>query len=292
MLRPKLVKPRGVLHRGVATPASVYGRYWPADDLLPFVEHFWTVAWDVREPEVHEVLTHPSVQMVLENGNSRVAGVTTGKFTRRLEGKGRVLGTKFRPGGFRPFLGRAVSALTNRMLPLAEVFGPAGAELEDRALACVDALAAFEVVQGFLRGLGPVAAIRDRGDQPDPNLALVGRIAERAATDREITRVDHLVREFGLSARQLQRLFDDYVGVTPKWIIQRYRLHEAAERIADGVADGKATDGAALALDLGYADQAHFIRDFKKLVGSTPAEYAKAVRARAAGNRGGGQARS
>jgi AraC-like DNA-binding protein len=99
------------------------------------------------------------------------------------------------------------------------------------------------------------------------------------ATDRDITRVDHLVQAFGLGARKLQRLFDEYVGVSPKWIIQRYRLHEAAERIAAGTV----SDGATLAQDLGYADQAHFIRDFKRLVGGSPAEYAKAFRARAEG---------
>jgi AraC-like DNA-binding protein len=268
MLRPKLVKPRGILHQSVEPSVPGYGRYWPPDDLAPFVEHFWTVAWDVAKPEMHEVLPHPSVHLVLEQGNSRVAGVPTGKFTRVLEGRGRVLGTKFRPGGFHSFFGRAVSGLTNRTLLLAEVFGPAAEELETRALSYVDPLAAFEVVQTFLRGQDPA---------PDPTVELVGRIAERAATDRDITRVEHLVQAFGLGPRKLQRLFDEYVGVSPKWIIQRYRLHEAAERIA---ADSL-IDGATLAQELGYADQAHFIRDFKTLVGSSPAEYAKAYRARA-----------
>jgi AraC-like DNA-binding protein len=268
MLRPKLVKPRGILHQSVEPAVSGYGRYWPAEDLAPFVEHFWTVAWDVAEPEVREVLPHPSVHLVLERGQSRLAGVPTRKFTRVLEGKGRVLGTKLRPGGFRPFLGRPVSGLTGRTLPLAEVFGPAGDELEARALACADPREGFEVVQGFLRGLGA---------RPDPAVELVGRIAERAMTDREITRVEHLVEIFGIGARRLQRLFGEYVGVSPKWIIQRYRLHEAVERIAAGTA----ADGATLAGELGYADQAHFIRDFKKLVGSSPAEYARGFRERA-----------
>jgi AraC-like DNA-binding protein len=82
-----------------------------------------------------------------------------------------------------------------------------------------------------------------------------------------------LTREFGLGLRKLQRLFDDYVGVSPKWVIQRYRLHEAAERIAAG----RVADFADLALELGYADQAHFNRDFKKLVGRSPAEYARSL---------------
>ena len=66
-------------------------------------------------------------------------------------------------------------------------------------------------------------------------------------------------------------MFNDYVGVSPKWVIQRYRLQEAAERLAEG----RATSLETLALELGFFDQAHFCRDFKALVGRTPAEYAR-----------------
>lgn len=261
MIRPKLEKPRGVLHLRVES-APGYGRYGPAEDLAPFVEHFWTVEWDLDEPVVREVLPHPSVHLVIESGASAVAGVPTGRFTRRLEGKGRVLGTKFHPGGFRTFLAGPVSDLTGRTLPLGDVFGKSASGLEARALARADPIAAFEVVQELLRRRRPVR---------DSAAELAQRIAARVAADREIVRVEQLAREFGIGARRLQRLFGEYVGVSPKWIIQRYRLHEAAERIAAG----GATDWAAMALDLGYSDQAHFIRDFKKLVGQPPAEYAK-----------------
>jgi hypothetical protein len=85
-LRPKLVPPRGILHRRTTLPAPGYGRFWPPPALAPFVEHFWTVSWDLAVPEVHEVLPHPSVQFVIEAGNSRVAGVFRGRFSTRLEG--------------------------------------------------------------------------------------------------------------------------------------------------------------------------------------------------------------
>jgi AraC-like DNA-binding protein len=264
MIRPKLVKPRGILHLRVAETSPGYARFWPDDALAPWVEHFWTVDWDFVEPVVREVLTHPSVQMVLERGGSRIAGVHRARFVTCLEGKVRVLGTKFRPGAFRPFFGRAVSELADRMVPLQSVFGPAADGLERRALAHADPLAAFGVVQAFLERRLPA---------PDETVELVGRIAERVAADREITRVAQVAAEFGLGVRRLQRLFDDYVGVSTKWMIQRYRLHEAAERIASGTA----SDWASLALDLGYADQAHFIRDFRKLVGRSPADYARAL---------------
>ena len=87
----------------------------------------------------------------------------------------------------------------------------------------------------------------------------------------EVTRVDALAAQAGLSVRRLQRLFGDYVGVPPKWVIRRYRLHEITERLRNG----KAVEWAGLAADLGYADQAHLTRDFTKLVGEPPTMYAE-----------------
>ena len=77
----------------------------------------------------------------------------------------------------------------------------------------------------------------------------------------------------GTSKRTLERLFREYVGVGPKWVIQRYRLHDAAEHAATG----KACDWADVAARLGYADQAHFIRDFKRFVGQSPAQYSATI---------------
>jgi AraC-like DNA-binding protein len=81
-----------------------------------------------------------------------------------------------------------------------------------------------------------------------------------------------LIGRYGLGVRALQRLFREYVGVTPKWVIQRYRLFEAAERLSAGDADG-----AVLAHALGYFDQAHFIRDFKAMVGKPPLAFARTL---------------
>lgn len=261
-LRPKLVDPRGVLHVRMTATSPGYARFWPDEDLAPFVEHLWTVAWDLAAPAVSEVLAHPSVQLVVEEGRSAVAGVFTARFVRRFEGRGRVLAVKFLPGGFRPFFDRPVSALADRYATLAEVFGAGAAELEPRALAAPTVDAAFAAIQEFLRARRPA---KSAGGE------LAGRIVARAAGDRGITRVAQLGEAFGLGPRQLQRLFDDHVGVRPKWVIQRYRLHEAAERIA--AAPGQ--DWAGLAHELGYADQAHFVRDFRRLVGKSPAVYAR-----------------
>jgi len=264
MVRPKLDTPRGILNYRAAEMPGRYG-YWPSADLAPFVEHYWILEWDLPAPQTNQVLSHPSVHLAIEAGRSGVYGVITKTFTRVTEGKGRVIGTKFRPGGFRPFVQADISGFTDRRLTPAEVFGDDGEKLEQRVLQHQDHGAAIAEIETFLRGRNP---------QPDETITRVASMVECIAADRDLLRVEQLVERFGLGARQLQRLFSDWVGVTPKWVIQRYRLHEAAERLAAG----GPIDWAALALDLGYADQAHFIRDFKRIVGKTPADYSRGLR--------------
>lgn len=94
----------------------------------------------------------------------------------------------------------------------------------------------------------------------------------------DVTRVAQICARFGLSERALQRLTRRRLGLTPKWLIQRRRLQEAAERLRRG--DGSLADVAAT---LGYADQPHFTHDFHAVTGMTPgsAPPASCRRARA-----------
>ena len=94
----------------------------------------------------------------------------------------------------------------------------------------------------------------------------------------EIRTVDDLVEQSGIGKRSLQRIFHQYVGVNPKWVIRRYRLHELVERIDSG----EELELAQVALELGYFDQSHLINDFKSIVGCSPTKYRQ--RAASAGN--------
>jgi transcriptional regulator GlxA family with amidase domain len=79
------------------------------------------------------------------------------------------------------------------------------------------------------------------------------------------------------STRSLQRLFAGYVGLSPKAVLARYRLQDAAASIDAGAV----TDLAGLATELGWFDQAHFSRDFRSVVGVTPSAYLTRARAEA-----------
>jgi AraC-like DNA-binding protein len=116
------------------------------------------------------------------------------------------------------------------------------------------------VADGLLRELRPPR---------DPVAEQVAAMAERITSDLGLRRVGDLTAAFGLTERKLQRLFSEYVGVSPKWVMRRARLHEAALRASSG----EAVDWATLARDLGYADQSHLTRDFTATIGTPPARY-------------------
>ncbi len=254
----------GILNARVAQAAFRYRDVPPAPELAPFVAHHWVVSWDLRGREPHEqhVLPYPSVNMTFTAGRCRVAGVPRGRFTEVLQGAGRVYGVRFRPGGFRPFLGASVSSITDRFVAVDAVFGAAGGELAKMILTADDD-GAVAAAEHFL-----LARLPDT----DPGTAAVTAMVERAASDAAITRADQLAAACDVGLRRLQRLFAEHVGVGPKWVIRRYRLHEAAARAADG----GGLDLVRLAAELGYSDQAHLTRDFTAIIGVSPARYARA----------------
>ncbi|MDG4825844.1 helix-turn-helix domain-containing protein [Asanoa sp. WMMD1127] len=254
----------GILHAGRAHQAFRFSTRPPAAALAPFVAHYWVIHWDLRGRAPHEqrVLPYPAVNMTFLPGRCRVTGVPRGRFTEVLSGVGRVFGARFRATGFRPFLGAPVATITDRSLRVEEVFG---AGVPAAEILAADDAAATALLDRFLVAQAPTA--------PDPVAETVEAIMARAADDSTITRVDHLVDAFGIGARRMQRLFAEHVGVGPKWVIRRYRLHEAA---AAASAQGDGLDVAALAARLGYADQAHLTRDFTAVVGEPPARYARA----------------
>jgi AraC-like DNA-binding protein len=235
----------------------------PSEDLRDVVDRHWIVQWDLRgrPPFRQAILPHPCVHIVFEPSGPAVWGIPDGQTSHLIEGSGEAIGTKFLPGAFSPFSALPAVDLTGRVVSFAEALGPGGEQV-GRSTGTADEL--ITRVEAFLR---------ERRGEPDPGVALVVAAARTMVAGAADMGVADVAAAHGVSARTLQRLFRAHAGVTPKWVLQRYRLHEAAERIAAG----EATDLAALAIDLGYFDQAHFGNDFRRYVGVPPAAYAAAA---------------
>ncbi|HLH59604.1 MAG TPA: AraC family transcriptional regulator [Streptosporangiaceae bacterium] len=254
---------RGVLHQAAAAGRFQLVRHQPSAALAPFVEYYWIVRWDLRGRLPHEqtILPHPNVHLVFEEPVASIYGVEKTLFVQRIEGRSQVLGVRFRAGGFRPFWTGPVSQLNDRTVAAAELFGPAAEKARRVIVSAPDDAGMVAEAEDLLGSVRP---------KRDPVAEQVAAVVDRIVGDPSLRRVDELAAVLHVPVRRLQRLFADYVGVSPKWVMRRARLHEAAERADSGIR----VDWAELAHDLGYADQAHLTRDFTATIGVPPARYA------------------
>lgn len=251
--------PRGLLRQGLAPSppdgAFEHTRRTPAEALRPWIQHYWMVSWDLPAGQSYraETIPHPNIQLVFDNDGAKVHGVHTEKFTAVLEGSSSAFGVKFRAGAFRHFLGAAVATLRGRTIPALDIF-------DDQVLALGRGGETDRIVaaNSFFAKLVP---------PHDEQAQHAGDLVDLILNSAEIGTVSELARLSGMGERALQRLFREHVGASPKWVIRRYRMHELIERINSGAAISWA-DAAA---DLGYFDQSHLIRDFRRLTGYTPA---------------------
>ena len=109
-----------------------------------------------------------------------------------------------------------------------------------------------------------------QADRPDDTYPALTALVDRIRDDSDIHRVEQVMSHSPWSERTTQRVFRRYVGVPVKWVLCRYRLQNAALEIETG----PELDFAELAVRLGWYDQAHFINDFRAMLGTTPGEYA------------------
>lgn len=253
-------RPDAIVRPAAARTRFEVERIAPAEDLAPFVDYHWVVRWDLDEPHVQQVIPQPRIHVAAEDGRLLVHGVSRDRFERRLTGRAHALGVTFHPTGFRPVLRRSVSTLRGVVMPAAEVLGGDDRAVARAVLGSEDAAEMVTAVEGWLRGLDP---------RRHPVSEAVGAWVALAEHDPSITRADVLADRVDVSLRTLQRLFAEHVGIGPKWVLQRFRILEAAAA-AHREED---VDWAELAAELGFSDQAHLTRTFTAVVGTPPATY-------------------
>ncbi|MBW8870823.1 MAG: AraC family transcriptional regulator [Leifsonia sp.] len=236
----------------------------PGEAAAAFVRHYWMPRWQLPADGSlrQDVLEYPTANLVVEADSAALYRAQRGLTSRTLEGSGWAFGVLLNSGVARGWAGASVrtlpSALPVDRLPLAGTAGMVAA-VRDR-MAQGEESGAVDAFESWLSGLS----------EPDDDARLVDRIVAEVEGDRSLLRVEQLAERFGLGIRHLQRLVAGHIGFGPKWLIQRYRLQEAAAALRSA----EPPPLAALAAELGYADQAHFSREFVAVIGSTPGGYA------------------
>lgn len=263
----RLPESKGLLRPEEFARRICFGEVRPSGPASSWVERVWSTAWDLPPglTQTTSLIPHPAIDLTVERGGltragvrgdgSWLTGVVTKRFDVTLTGAGGAVGIKFRPGGFTAWSGLAADRLTDRVLP------------------------ADSLIEGAesLRGLPPVAEeaapvllgfVEDRAGAAEPVPAQLQRALD-LVLQPVVTRVDDLAERCGCSVRTLQRIVRHYVGVAPKWLIRRQRMHDAVAAL-----DARTDESLAeLAVRLGWYDQSQFARDFARLVGISPSAY-------------------
>ena len=263
ILRPDEFARHAVLERQPAGPAVAH-----------WVENHWALQWDLPEGRsfASQVVPHPTCSLTYERATHPrpdvppgdvlvVTGVATRRFDVDVRGSGRVVGVRFRPGGLAALTGASAASWTDATVPAATVLPAAACRRLSAPDLGDDPGAWTRAAERELAALAP-----DGGDpRYDDLLGIVGTMLD----DRSLVTVAQVAERAAVSVRSLQRLFTSHIGVGPKWVLARYRMHDAITEIDEGY-DGPLT---ALALRYGWYDQAHFTRDFTALVGVAPGTY-------------------
>jgi len=256
-------------------------RYPAGSALSGLVERFSAVEWDLPDNTEHvqQVLTHPGANLSIGHADACFADVSTQQIEARLNGAARTLTTRVlrgrgwavaamtTPGGLGGFLTGPASAFTDRVVHLGDALGTEDELLVEQVTAACGPKERVTVLAKALEDV--VAAADPKRVSRSREVAELGKLAE---TDQSLRQLSDLCAKAGLGRRTLQRMFQEHAGVSPTWVLRRYRLLEAAERVREG----QRVSWTAVAADLGYADQAHLTRDFRSAIGRTPAAYAEA----------------
>ncbi len=257
------LEPRGaVLRPDAAQRAFDIRRIPPSEALAPFVTHYWFIRWDLERPFTQSVLSRPAANLVSEPEHWMVSGVWTARFDWVLAGRGDVFGVLFRPAGFAAFFDAPLHTIVDRRVDFCPDEDPV--TLHRALLRDPDDAARVARLEGLLAAREPSAY---------DGMEALNDIVELAERASGITRAEQLAERAGIGLRVLQRRLRQHVGVGPKALLRRFRLQEAAARLAES----KRVDHAALAQALGYCDQAHFVRDFTAVVGQPPGKYAASL---------------
>ncbi|MGH7460821.1 MAG: AraC family transcriptional regulator [Longimicrobiales bacterium] len=240
-----------------------YREHAPGDALAALVRCYWTVtgAGSPTTP-VNRVLPDGCMDIIFDLRSGVQRGVVVGAMLEasvfHMLGPLDMLGVRFVPGAAPLFLGSDASELTTQIVPADNVWRDAD-ELAGQLFECGDHSRRLQILnEALLRRLQ-----RQRA-QP---AALQGMaLIERAHGQ---LRLDLLCRSLNVSERTLQRTFASQVGLTPKQAIRIMRFRGALQLMH---IEPRATL-AQVALRSGYADQAHFTREFRELAAATPAEF-------------------
>lgn len=247
----------------------MYKEIQPRTELRDFIECFWMAQFKgalLSKPVKRRILPDGCVDIIFDFKSSRqnhpayLVGTMSRPLLVTLFGETDVLGIRFRPGAIRSFIKFIAAECTDDSAELNCFWGNSGSELWQMLAEISSTETRIAFLENYLlKTFGWALKL-------DP---YIRHCVRRMQISRGNILMSTLEKETGLSARQIERIFARDVGLSPKAFARVIRFRNVIER-ATRI---EKTDWSKIALENGYADQSHLIREFKKFADLTPSEF-------------------
>ncbi len=255
-----------------------YREFPPPPILSGFVRCFWTLDIEGQTGALHKEKIVPDgcIELIFNYGDRfmwyKADGSTAlqprsfvhGQLKEYIEvaptGRTGIIAVRFSPYGLSAFTKIPIWQFTQMYVDAVDVFGQDVRELEDKLLYAEDGATAVNNIVAFLV---------ERMTRITENMAGIRNIVEVISSQKGNCSVAQLASLNNQSERQFERIFKNSVGLSPKLFMKITRFGH----VMSGLQQSRYESLSSLAHENGYYDQAHFIRDFKAITGTSPLKY-------------------
>lgn len=253
-----------------------FQHFLPSEILQPYVKNYWifTTDKDIVHQALYptgflefainisdgEVVTHLGNRSVKMPDLEVLGQLTMPSSVTATRGTTMLI-TRFYPYASAIFFPNQVSSFTNDSIDLYDILSAEATEFHARIMEQNSLEKKIAVLEAFLIQ----QLIRNK--KSHHKLKLIESICNDVHRNSEAFNIDKLALQYGFSARHIQRLFLDLVGITPQRFFSLQRFNKSLELV-----QASNTSLTSIAFDCGYYDQAHFIKEFKSYTGLTPSQ--------------------
>ena len=249
--------------------------FYPSDSLSRYVKYYWTCAHDGDTRELMYPTGCLELCIDITSGDTirhrgdrsmivprvEVLGHWNIPTTATIKKGNTCLITRFQPFAGSLFFPNQLAEFTNESIDLFDILSKESVEFYHRLMDQPSLEQKVKVLEAFL--IGRLAATKKDGNR----IALVEGLCDSIGRNKESFDLKRLSAEFNRSERFIQKLFLNYVGITPNnfFSVQRFNKSLGLVRKANMPLTH-------IAYECGYYDQAHFIKEFKSYTGLTPSQ--------------------
>ena len=252
-----------------------YQEYQPPIELASWIKLFWVFESRSNDPVTETMVADGYPELIIHFRTPFAEGDRAGRFSRqpmaiacgqltrplvlKTSPDAGMIGIRFRPGGMAPFLSTPMQSLTDARVSVEDLFEDGDQLIEEIAESSHDHQRIAACNRFLIRSI-----------HPDREHLRIRRALERIGQSRGATSVESLASHVGMGRRSLEMAFLREVGTSPKMYCRITRFRHLYDAVSE---HGTTVDWVRTALDTGFFDQAHLIRDFRQFAGASPTAF-------------------